>query len=364
VSLQASQYTASDEAVALARYHARGWTDGLPVVIPTPERVEEMLLCGGMDADIVLGNIGPGNGDATVEKVAINAVMAGCLPEYFPVVLAAVKAVCDPDIDIGEVQQTTHGLGPAIIVNGPAIQACGPVASGWGALGPGHRANASIGRALRLVLTNIGGAQPGLSDMAVLGQAGKFSFCLAEAEEESPFPPIHTQSGFDRDQSTVTVVCVESPHSVVAVTDGDDPGAAERILRVLAGSIANAGSNNSYFGRGAVLILLNPLHASVLANAGMTREDVCLRLVELATNPREMLNDLAPFNHLRQSRDDDMVQALRGPEDVVLVIAGGPGIYSAVCNSWGGGRTGGVAVTREIELEFACEIPGLEPVSV
>ncbi len=361
MTLQATAHKAPDEALALADFHARGWTDGLPIVIPTPERVDEILLCGGTDADIVLGNIGPGNGDATVEKVAINAVMAGCLPEHFPVVLAAVKAVCEPAMDVGEVQSTTHALGPAIIVNGPAREACGPIASGWGALGPGHRANASIGRALRLVLTNIGGAQPGLSDMAVLGQPGKFSFCFAEAEDESPFPPLHTLSGFDPDQSTATVVCVESPHSVVAVTDDDDPEAPERILRVVASSVANAGSNNSYFGRGAVLVLLNPLHASVLAGAGMTRADVCARIAELAVNPRQTLNDFAPFSHLPARDPDDMVHALRGPEDITLVVAGGPGIYSAVCNSWGGGTTGGVALTKEIELEFACELPGPDP---
>jgi hypothetical protein len=356
----ASTYTAADEASALARFHSRGWTDGLPVIIPTKDRVEEMLLCGGMDADIILGNIGPGNGDATVEKVAINSVMAGCLPEHFPIVLAAVKAVCEPAVDIGEVQSTTHGLGPAIIVNGPARDACGPIASGWGALGPGHRANASIGRALRLVLTNIGGARPGLSDMAVLGQPGKFSFCFAEAEEESPFPPLHSLSGFGVDQSSVTVVCVESPHSVVAVTDGDDPGAADRILRVLAASIANAGSNNSYFGRGAVLILLNPLHAGVLASAGLTRDDISQQLYELAVNPRDLLNNYAPFNPIPTTRPD-IITALRGPEDVVLVVAGGAGIYSVVCNSWGGGRTGGLPITKEVELEFACELPGVAP---
>jgi hypothetical protein len=355
--LRASHHTSRDEARALEEFHDRGWTDGLPIIIPTSERVEEMLVPGGADADLVLGAIGPGNGEATVEKVAINAVMAGCRPEYFPVVLAAVKAVCDPAFDIGEVQSTTHALGPAIIVNGPARDACGPIASGWGALGPGHRANASIGRALRLVLINIGGARPGLSDMAVLGQPGKFTCCFAEAEEESPFPPLHSVFGFRRDQSAVTVVGVESPHSVMGVTDSDDPEAAERLLRVLAASVANAGSNNTYFGSGSVIVVLNPLHAGVLAGAGLTYEQVRERLVELAVTRRSLLRSYAPFNKIPAKDPDDFIPAIRSPKRVVLCVAGGPGIYSAVFNSWGGGRTGGVPVSKEIELDFACELP-------
>ncbi|MDZ7728940.1 MAG: hypothetical protein U5Q44_12495 [Dehalococcoidia bacterium] len=359
MKLQASTYTARDEALALEEFHARGWTDGLPVVIPTQERVESLLIAGGQDPDIVLGSIGPANGEATVEKVAINAVMAGCLPEHFPVVLAAVRAVCDEQMDIGEMQATTHSLGPAIIVNGPAREACGPIASGWGALGPGHRANASIGRALRLALINIGGGRPGLSDMAVLGQPGKFTMCLAEAEEDSPFAPLHVQHGFGREESAVTLVGVETPHSVIAVTEADDPEAPERLLRVLAASIANAGSNNTYFGRGAVLVIVNPLHAAVLAGAGMTREDVCRRLAELAVTPKGTLGQFAPMRPYRPDEADELQPALRGPEDIVLVVAGGEGIYSAVCNSWGAGRYGGVPVSRGIEMEFACELPGV-----
>ena len=355
--LRATQHAAPDEAAALEAFHARGWTDGLPIVIPTPERVAEMLTAGGTDADIILGTIGPLGGEATVEKVAINAVMAGCLPEHFPVVLAAVKAVCDPAFDIGEVQSTTHALGPGIIVNGPARQACGPIASGWGALGPGHRANASIGRALRLVLINIGGGRPGLSDMAVLGQPGKFTCCVAEAEEDSPFPPLHTAFGFDAEQSAVTLVGVESPHSVMAVVDKDDPEGPERLLRVLAASIANAGSNNTYFGGGAVIVLLNPIHAGILAEAGMTRAEVQQRLAELAVTPRATLSSYAPFNPISPGEPGDVIPAVRKPENIVVAVAGGPGIYSAVFNSWGGGRTGGVPVTKEIELEFACELP-------
>ena len=150
------------------------------------------------DGDLVLGEMGPNLGVCTVEKLAIAAVMAGCTPDHVPVVVAAARAVMDPVFDLTEVQATTHAISPLVIVNGPARQACGGVHGGFGALGPGHRANASIGRALRLAMINIGGGRSGTADMALLGHPGKFTFCLAEDEEESPFPPLHTSRGYAR----------------------------------------------------------------------------------------------------------------------------------------------------------------------
>lgn len=177
---------AVDEETALEMLHDLQCTDGLPVVIPTPDRVSRCVLASGQDGDMVLGELGPAMGIATVEKVAACAVMAGCKPDYMPLVIAAVKAVADPKFDLSELQATTHCTAPLIIVNGPARNDCGPVAASYGALGPGHRANASIGRALRLCLINIGGGRPGVSDMALHGHPGKFTYCLAELEEESP----------------------------------------------------------------------------------------------------------------------------------------------------------------------------------
>ena len=182
--------SAADEAEALEQLHEDQCTDGLPVIIPTPERVERMVVAGGLDEDLVVGVMGPQNGAATVLHIAINAVMAGCKPDYFPVVLAAIRAVCQPEFDLGEMQCTTHATAPLIIINGPAREAC-ELASGSGLMGPGYRANASIGRALRLAMINVGGARPGVSDMALHGHPGKFTYCIAEAEESSPFPPLH-----------------------------------------------------------------------------------------------------------------------------------------------------------------------------
>ena len=265
---------ASDEAEALEDLHRRGLTDGLPVIIPTPARVARMVLASGFDADMVLGAMGPGHGIATIEKVAVAAVMSGCLPDYMPVVLAAVKAVIDPVFDLTEMQATTHCTAPLIIVNGPARHTCGPISSGYGALGPGHRANASIGRALRLAMINIGGGRPGTSDMALLGHPGKFTFCLAEDEENSPFPPMHIDLGFETDDSVVTVIGAEAPHSVIFSGDGDDPDAYKALLNMLAIGIANAGTNNAILTGGTATIVLNPEHAAILDQAGLTRQDI------------------------------------------------------------------------------------------
>ena len=357
MTLSATRHQAPDEATALEVFHLREWTDGLPVVIPTEERVQALLAGVETDPDVIVGMIGAGQ--ATVEKIAINAVMAGCRPEYFPVVLAAVRAVGDPEFDIDNMQSTTHGMGPVIIVNGPAREVCGPIASGWGALGPGHRANASIGRALRLCLMNIGGARPGHGDMASLGQPGKFTCCLAEDEEGSPFPPLHTAFGYGADQSAVTLVGVDSPHSVMMTTDVDDPQAHERILRVVAGSIAIAGANNTQIGNGPVIVVLNPIHAGVLATAGLSREAVCERLAELAVTPRSVMRGWATKRAMRDGEGDSDLPALRGPEDIVLIVAGGGGMYSAV---FSGGLAGSThPVHAPIDFAFSCELPALPP---
>ena len=350
-------HTSFDETTALEEMHERRWTDGLPVVIPTPQRVEAMLAGGGLDSDIILGAVGPGYAECTVEKAAVNAVMAGCLPDHFPVVIAAVRAVCADEFDLGVMQSTTHALGPVIIVNGPARGQCGGIASGWGALGPGHRANASIGRALRLVLGNIGGAQPGTTDMAVLGQPGKFTACFAEAEETSPFEPLHVARGFDVEQSAVTVVGVESPHSVMLTPDGDDTQGGERMLRTLGAAIANAGSNSTYGGRATTLVVLNPAHARILAKWGFTRPTIQQRLHELATNPKRLISSWATAREYPPEQGDDLVHAIASAEKVVVAVAGGEGIYSAVFNAWGAGEHGVLPVTREIEIGQACELP-------
>lgn len=345
---------APDEEAALAQLHAARCTDGLPVVIPTPSRVARMVLASGLDADIVLGEMGPLGGAATVEKIAVAAVMAGCLPDHFPVVVAACRAVCQPAFDLAEMQSTTHCIAPLIIVSGPAREACG-LASGFGLMGPGFRANASIGRALRLAMINIGGARPGESDMALHGQPAKFSFCIAEDEAASPFPPLHTSLGYTAGQSVVTVVGVEGPHSTFFTGDADDPQAAVRLLNTLAAVMANPGSNNSHLGGTAAMVLvMNPDHARVLADAGYSREDIQRELATRAVTPRSVLS---AFNTKMLMGSGDPIPAVRDAGNIHLLTAGGPGLYTMVMPSWCAGPHGNVAVCEEIVLNQACELP-------
>ena len=347
--------TAADEAEALEWLHEHRCTDGLPVIIPTQERVDRLVLASGLDGELSLGIMGPGGGDATVAKVATNAVMAGCVPDHMPVVIAAVQAVLQPEFDLGEMQGTTHCTAPLVIVSGPARHSA-QIADGFGALGPGHRANASIGRALRLAMINIGMARPGESDMALLGHSGKFTFCLAESEEKSPWDPMHTDWGYRADQSTVTVVGAEPPHSVIFTNDADDPTSPERLLKTLAAVMANLGSNNAHFRCGAQTVILNPEHAAVLAEAGLSRADIKQRLVELAVNPPEVLAELNPAFASRAA-DSGPVHAVRRPEDVVLLVAGGSGLYSTVMPSWAAGAHTNPVVHSEVVIDQFCEIP-------
>ncbi len=348
--------SAVDEAAALENLFALGCTDGLPVVIPTPERVERMVLASGYDAELILGEMGPMMGIATIEQVATAAVMAGCLPDYMPLVLAAVKAVINPEFDLAEMQSTIHCTAPLVIINGPARLSCGPVASGFGALGPGFRPNATIGRALRLAMINIGGARPGESDMALLGHPGKFTYCLAEDEEHSPLPPLHTSLGFTEDDSVVTVIGCEAPHSVLYSVDGDCAEGPDIMLQTLAIGIANIATNNAVLRGGAAVIVLNPEHAGVLAGAGLTRADIQARLFELCSLPQAQLTEFSPDFAKRIKVDP--VPAFARPEDIIVLVAGGTGLYSMVMPTWCAGPHANRAVSQLVELDQMCEIPG------
>lgn len=348
---------AADEAAAVEELHRLGCTDGLPVVVPTPERVERMVIASTLDPTTELGVMGPLDAVVTIEKVAVNAVMAGCLTDHIAVVLAAVRALLRPEFDLSEVQSTTHSIAPLLVVSGPVAEACG-LAGGFGALGPGHRANASIGRAVRLCLMNIGGARPGVSDMALLGHPGKFSMCLTEDLAASPWPSCAVDAGFGPDDSVVTAVGVEAPHSVVFVDDADDTGSPERLLRAVAGAVANTGSNNAFFRRGSVVVALNPEHAAVLARAGLDRAAVAERVCELAVNRRGTLRALNPM-FVPDGDPDDLLSVLRGPAEVLVLVAGGGGLYSSVFPSWGAGGHANPIVHELIETDQACEIPGM-----
>ena len=350
---------AESEEEALEELHRLGCTDGLPVVVPTPERVERLVVSSGLAADLELGTMGPGGGSATVESLATAAVMAGCLAQHMPIYLAAIEAVIDERFDLTEMQSTTHCTAPLILVNGPARLACGPLSSGFGAFGPGNRANASIGRALRLAMINIGGGRAGESDMALLGHPGKFTYCLAEDEEASPFEPLHVARGFDAEASVVTVVGAEAPHSVISIVDADDPKSKDRLLASLAATIAAPGTNNAILRGGAVVVILNPDHAHILAAANLSRADICAELQGLC---RQYISDLSryvagPFEGAGETRE-----CIASPEDILVLVAGGGGLYSMVMPSWCAGPHRNAAVSVEVRLGEFCEIPA-QPIS-
>ena len=317
-----------------------GWGDGLPAVPPTPARVDAMLAATLFDADHELGVMPPRQGVATVDHVAVNAVMAGCRPEHFPVVVAAVEAVLDPAFNLFAVQATTHPCSPLLIVNGPITERLG-INARYGAFGPGFRANATIGRAMRLVLLNVGGAAPGVLDRSTQGAPSKYSFCVAENESESPWEPLQVERGFDAGQSTVTVVGCESPHNI----NDHVSTAADGILTTITGSLANMGSNNAYLHGGPVLAL-GPEHAAIVASEGLSKDDVRRHVFDHARIPREiwerggmakMTSD--PF------ADDDLVPIISRPEDLIVIVLGGFGRHSSWLPTFGDSTQ---AVTRPI----------------
>jgi hypothetical protein len=212
-ALTSRRIEVSDPAEAMEYFYQQGWTDGLPVAPPTPERVREFLEYAGNLPGDILGMIPARNRVITAEKVAINAVMAGCLPNYMPVIVAAVEAMCQEEFNLHGISATTGGTAPLLIVNGPAAQQLN-INCGVNCFGPGVRANATIGRAIRLILMNVGGSIPGVLDKSTLGHPGKYSYCIAEDEKGNPWGPLSVERGMPEDVSAVTVFAGEAPHYV------------------------------------------------------------------------------------------------------------------------------------------------------
>ena len=304
-------------AAVNARFAARGWTDGLPIVPPTLGRIDEMLGWADQPRHAVLGEVEPLRGVATVEKVAANAVMAGCRPEHFPVVLAAVEAILDPAFNLRGVQTTDESVAPLLLVSGPAAGALG-INAGAGALGPGWQANATIGRAVRLVMNNLGGGWPGAVSFAGLGQPARYTLCLAE-RDDSPWPGLHLEAGFGSGQSSVTVLRSET---VINVTGG---------LAELASVMGSAASLFTMLHDGKVAVVLAPFVARRLAREGLSKEDVRRELHEQARLPagtwrRSWLHATVREadwpDWVQAAAEGDSIPALREPGDITVVVAG------------------------------------------
>jgi len=326
---------------------AKGWSDGLPVIPPTPERVERMLAWCDRDLDQPVARIPPRYGAATPIRVAANAVMAGCKPEYFPLVLLALEALAEEQYNLYGTQATTHPCTPLLIFNGPAAQEVG-LNSGHNAMGNYFRANAAIGRAVRLALVNIGAAIPGTGDMATAGTPAKFTFCVAENEARNPWEPLHVELGFPREASTVTVVAAEGPHNI----NDHESLTAEGILTMVAGTMAITGSNNAYYA-GQPVLAFGPEHAATVAGGGMSKADVKQWLFEHATLPlarfsRETIERrfrMKLAEHYVDAPLDAPVLMVRKAEDLIVIVTGGAGKHSQYVPTFGNTR----AATRVLK---------------
>jgi hypothetical protein len=329
----------ADAKGATDAYYRRGYTDGLPIIPPSDELVLETLaMLPNRSAREVIGLMAPRQGEVTLEALAINAVMAGCRPEYFPIVVAAVEALLDPGFNLLGVQATTHPVTPMLIVNGPARYELGFNLSG-NAFGEGTQANATVGRAIRLILRNVGGGRPGKTDFTTQGSPARYGMCVAENEEESPFPPLHVALGWKKEDTVVTVCQAEGPHNV----NDHSSQTALSLLRMIAGTMATFGTNDLARG-GHPALALGPEHAKMLGREGWTREKIQAWLCDNARVPPSRLpGEMQRWLKEREDIDksawtDAGIPVGNKPEDFVIFVAGSTGRHSAIIGSFGFGK--------------------------
>jgi hypothetical protein len=296
--------------------YEQGWTDGLPIIPATPEAVQRFVEAAGAPAETVIGIIPPRRGRATVEVLAVNAVLAGCRPEYMPVLMAALEGLTDEGFPLEFIQVTTNPMTPFLLVNGPIRQRL-DINSGTGCLGPGWRANATIGRAIRLVLQNVGGALPGVYSKASFASPLRYSYICGENEEENPWSPFHVDRGFDPHDSTVTVF---KASNYCNISGGEGVGPDE-ILRQIASNMPPM-----YGGGDGALLLLGVNHARSLHEAGLSKRDLQEKLWALARLPKDhFAAEFAAMERAAGRGTDDMVWRTEGPEHIHIAVAGGPG---------------------------------------
>ncbi len=316
------------------------WSDGLPVVTPTEARVQRMLAATTRDPDEVIGAIPPALNVATVRTVAIHALMAGCKPDYLPVVLAAITLMLQDKFNMNGVQGTMHGVAPLMIVSGPYAEKIG-IHGGNGCFGPGFRANASIGRAIRLMMLNLGAGMAGLASATIFATPLRYTACITENMAKSPWESLSASKGYAPTDNVITCAMVESPR----LCFDDVSQEPERLLTGIADSMTSMGSWNMH-ARGDMVVAIGPQHAAILAKGGMRRADVHERLCELAGRK---VRDLKGGGNWRRERalafpvkvdpddDDCFIRAIKLPEDLQLIVAGGWGPCSAICHGWSGG---------------------------
>lgn len=314
-----------DDGEALDLFMERGWTDGLPVVLPTPDRVAAMLAGGGVDTEEVLGTVPARRRTVTAGLAAVNAVMAGCRPDYFPIVLAALRAMLDPLWNANGALTSTGGSAACIVVSGPMARAVGLNAKG-NLFGPGFRANATIGRAVRLVAMNVIGARPGLQDESSMANPGKYTLCFAEDDPAEPWQPLRMQLGFERDDTTVTVMATEAPRQIGSHANGD----AETLLKTFA-SIMKAPATFIVGKGGQGIVVIGPEHQFVLKDCGWTQERVRAFLTaETRVTSQEVAAagvalEVEGNQHYLPPSPDGKYPTIMSEQDLLIVTAGGHG---------------------------------------
>jgi hypothetical protein len=344
MNLRSSRIETNGPLDAIELFYEKGWTDGLPVIPPTEERIEAMLAAANLEPDTILGAIPERGRVFTAEVVAINAVMAGCLPAYFPVVVTAVSAISDPAFGLHGPTASTHGAAILMIVNGPITERIG-LNSGRNAFGPGHRANATIGRAIRLLLINAGGSPE--FDRSTLGHPGKYTYCIAE-NENTDWVPMHVQRGFKAFDSTVTVFASEGPNQFTSKAQK-----AENLLLTLADRMSALGTFNMG-GHTEMGVVICPEHYQTLNQQGWDKARIQAFLYEHAVRP---LSDLKKGGFIEKPIEDGddttLVRAVHSPDDILLIVAGGEaGLFSACIPGWFGGNASR-SVTKVIQ-ETVC----------
>jgi hypothetical protein len=309
-----------DEEAALAACHEQAWTDGLPVVLPTVGRVAAMLTAfGDSDGDTVVAAMPPSGYAVTTRILAANAVMAGCLPEHLPVLTALVRAVCVPEFNLNGIATTTGPSTPFAVVSGPAADRAG-LNAGRGALGPGWRANASIGRALRLLIANAGGARPGEVSKSIMGQPGRYTMCIAENSAASPWEPLHVTLGLAEGDSAVTALGATGTMNVLTPRSDVDA-----MLTIFGDSLAYLGNPNVVMGKGTVAVLVTPGHAAAMAAAGLSKAEVAAEIwarsaIPLSRFPASAYPD-PPYEFIEHA---GRVYPVAGPGHIYVIVAGGP----------------------------------------
>jgi hypothetical protein len=341
-TMNAKRHPVADIGDAMEFCFQQGWTDGLPVVPPTEERVRAMLEATGLDPKEEIGYIAHRAVSITAEKVAINAVMAGCRPEYLPVVVAAVEGIADPAWSYHGPGTSTGGAGVLMIVNGPIARQL-DINAGDNLFGPGWRANLTIGRAVRLIMRNVCGSMPGLLDRGTLGHPGKLSYVIAENEVESPWTPLHVERGFRPEQSAVTVVAADAPHQFYNQLSST----AEGVLTTLADDMRISGN---VMGQAYYAVVLAGEHMRTIAKDGWTKKEIRTFLFEHTRNSHAHLKRTGRMSGTIQPGDETALRSLViSPDHILVVAAGGrAGAFSCYIPGWGSARNS-QAVTKEVK---------------